>query len=152
MRSTFLDTSLAGLVALLVLGCCAGSAHAATTGVYYDGQSNVVAGPNPFNNTTPLPNTFGNIGVGHTMFPHVTTGSYNVAVGTETLASNTTGNFNIAHGWFTMYANLAVRGTSRRATARWGTTPAATTTSRPAAPRCQPTRPGARASRPVPTR
>ena len=57
MRSTFLDTSLAGLAALLVLGCSAAPAHAATTAVYFDAQSNVVAGPNPFNNTTPLPPT-----------------------------------------------------------------------------------------------
>jgi hypothetical protein len=84
------------LAATLALGGGAAVSLAATTGVYFDSQRNVGAGPSPFNNTAP--SGFDNVALGHSMMPALTSGSNNAASGNFALLSNTTGTNNVASG------------------------------------------------------
>src|SRR5437660_11969084 len=83
--------ALAVMSVLIAVG--ATTAYASTTGVYYDGNANVGAGPTPFNSTF---TGSGNAALGDSMMGSLTSGSSNVAAGHDALTNDTSGYDNLA--------------------------------------------------------
>jgi len=84
----------------LTTGATAGLAD--TGSVYTDTNGNTAAGSTLFSGGL---NAFDNVGLGFSVMPFVTTGSFNLATGAGALISNTTGADNVATGAFALNSN-----------------------------------------------
>src|SRR4051812_25905952 len=70
--------AIAVISTIVALGFAAPPSLASTGSVYYDALHNVGAGHNFFNGTS---NGLDNVGLGYSVMPSLTTGSFNVASG-----------------------------------------------------------------------
>jgi len=95
--------TLLGVATVIALAVGASAALADTGSVYVDGNSNVAAGHDFFGGTTPT--NGGNVGIGYSVMPALTTGINNLASGTDALHGNYSGSQNVATGTDALFLN-----------------------------------------------